>query len=118
MATWAAILILIFVYDLLHQMILDKVTIPAGFYIFITAFFINNDFLNLVIAGIIGGGFFLIQYLATNGRWIGGGDIRLGVLIGLMLGWPMVIFAIALAYIIGAVLAFYLLFSRKKKMRF
>ncbi|MFH0951648.1 MAG: prepilin peptidase [Patescibacteria group bacterium] len=113
---WTAILIVIFVYDLKHQLILDRVTIPAGFIIFITAFFLDANFVNLLLAGIIGGSFFLIQYLSTKGRWVGGGDIRLGVLMGLMLGWPKVLLAIAVAYIIGAFVGMILLLTKRKKM--
>lgn len=112
---WTAILIVIFVYDLLHQLILDRVTVPAGFLIFVTAFFTHRHFDNLIIGAAVGGGFFLIQYVFTNGRWIGGGDIRLGVLMGLMLGWPGVLFAIGLAYIVGAVIGTGLIAAKVKK---
>lgn len=113
---WTAVLIVIFVYDFLHQLILDRVTIPAGFGIFITAFFTHQHFDNLVIGALVGGGFFFLQYALTNGRWVGGGDIRLGVLMGLMLGWPGVLFAIGLAYMVGAIVGVTLIAIGKKKM--
>ncbi|MFC1662807.1 prepilin peptidase [Patescibacteria group bacterium] len=115
-STWTAILIVIFVYDLLHQLILDKVTIPAGLYVFITAYFLDHTFSNLLLAGIIGGGFFLLQFVLTNGRWVGGGDVRLGVIMGLMLGWPTILLAIGGAYIIGALIGTILIAAKKKKL--
>lgn len=115
-ALWTAILIVIFVYDLLHQLILDRVTIPAGFVIFISAYVTERTFDNLIIGALVGGGFFFLQYTLTSGRWVGGGDIRFGVLMGLMLGWPGVLFAIGLAYMVGALVGTVLVGLRKKKL--
>ncbi|PIY78426.1 MAG: prepilin peptidase, partial [Parcubacteria group bacterium CG_4_10_14_0_8_um_filter_35_7] len=61
-------------------------------------------FTNLFLGGIIVSGFFLLQFLVSRGKWIGGGDIRLGFLMGVMLGWPKAIVALFLAYIIGALI--------------
>ena len=70
---------------------------------------------NLLFSGIIGGSFFLLQFLISGGKWIGGGDIRLGLLIGLALGWPGVLVAIFLAYLIGSVVGLALIISGRKQ---
>ena len=44
-----------------------------------------------------------IIFLATNGRGIGGGDIKLMAVCGLLLGWKRIILAFALGCIIGSV---------------
>ena len=69
----------------------------------------------MLISGIIGGSFFLIQFLISRGKWIGGGDIRLGLLMGLALGWPMVLVAILLAYLIGSLVGIGLILYKKKQ---
>jgi prepilin signal peptidase PulO-like enzyme (type II secretory pathway) len=69
----------------------------------------------LLFSGIIGGSFFLIQYLISQGKWIGGGDIRLGLLMGLALGWPNILVAIILAYFLGSLVAIYLILAKKKQ---
>jgi len=101
----------IFVYDLRWYLILDKVSLTAVAVVFILNFFIGffskNTFVNLeniIISGIIGAGFFLAQFVVSRGRWIGGGDIRLGLLVGLALGWPFVVEAIFIAYLMGSVI--------------
>lgn len=109
------IMIIIFIYDLRWYMILDIVTIPACLIIFILNLFIGISWLNLLISGIIGGSFFLIQFLVSGGKWIGGGDIRLGLLIGLALGWPNVLLAVFLAYIIGSFVGVGLIVFGQKK---
>ena len=63
------------------------------------------------------GGFFLLQFLISRGKWIGGGDIRLGFLMGLMLGWPYALVALFMAYILGALIGTGLLATGKKKMQ-
>ncbi len=110
-----SVMIIIFIYDLRWYLILDKVTIPAGIAVLIFNLVLGFNLLNLLVSGIIGGSFFLIQFLVSKGKWVGGGDIRLGALMGLILGWPGVILAIFLAYIIGSVAAIGLLITGKKK---
>ena len=52
---------------------------------------------------------------ASKGRWIGGGDIRLGLLMGVALGWPQVILAIFMAYVIGSIVGLGLIAFGKKQ---
>jgi prepilin signal peptidase PulO-like enzyme (type II secretory pathway) len=59
--------------------------------------------------------FFLIQFLISKGKWIGGGDIRLGLLMGLVLGWPNIIVAILSAYFMGSIVGLGLIAAKKKK---
>ena len=112
---FVCILIVIFIYDLRWQLILDKITLPAMVIAFGLNIWLGISWQNLLLAGIIGGGFFLTQYLISRGRWIGGGDIRLGVLMGLMLGWPQIIVALMLAYISGAIVGIGLILGKKKQ---
>lgn len=109
-----SVMIIIFIYDLRWYLILDIITLPACAIVLALNLFIGMDWQNLLISGIIGAGFFLLQFIVSNGKWIGGGDIRLGLLIGLALGWPMVLVAIFLAYIIGSIAGIFLLALKKK----
>mgnify|MGYP003970039189 FL=1 len=111
------LLTFIFVYDLKYQYILDKITLPAiSILIVVNLIFSWMSPTNMLISIAVGGGFFLLQYVVSKGRWIGGGDIRLGVLMGVILGWPYVIVGIFLAYIIGLITVTPLLLARKKHM--
>lgn len=113
---FAGILIVIFVYDHRWGYILDRVSLPSIVIAFTVNILLGYDWSNLLGAALIGCGFFLIQYLLSHGKWIGGGDIRMGALMGFMLGWPNVIVALFLSYLIGAGSAMILLFTKKKKM--
>ncbi|MBI4812219.1 prepilin peptidase [Candidatus Falkowbacteria bacterium] len=138
-----AAMIVIFVYDLRWYLILDIVTLPSAAILLVLnltpvvlscpscfdwlswptsfqwlCFQCGNQFPNLwlyLISGIIGGSFFLLQFIISRGRWIGGGDIRLGLLIGLALGWPGVLMAIFLAYFMGSIVGLGLIAAGKKR---
>lgn len=107
-------LIVIFVYDLKHYLILDKVIIPAVVVALALNLLLGMAWQSLAIGVLVGGIFFLLQYLVSHGRWLGGGDIRLGVLMGVMLGWPGTAIAITLAYFIGSIFSLILLALKKK----
>lgn len=74
------------------------------------------SFTNLMLGAIIGGGFFWVQHHLSGGKWVGGGDIRLGVLIGFMLGWQGTLTTLFIAYVCGAFIGIILLATGKKKM--
>ena len=110
-------LIIIFVYDLKKYLILDRVTVPAIIIALIFAVLAKISLVNVLLAGLGAGGFFLLQFLVSKGKWIGGGDIRLGFLMGLMLGWPQIIAALFLAYTLGALVGVFLLATKKKHLQ-
>ncbi len=122
-----SVMIVVFVIDLRWYLILDTVVLPASVVIFILNLILyfnppyplyQGGFIswqNMLISGIIGGSFFLIQFLISKGKWIGGGDIRLGLLMGLALGWPNILAAIILAYFIGSIVGIGLILAGKKK---
>ena len=65
---------------------------------------------------LLGGGFFALQWLLSGGRWVGSGDMILGLSIGILLGsLPLTIIALAVAYIAGAAMAAILLFMKLKR---
>ncbi len=109
-----SVMIIIFVQDLRWYVILDKVTLPACLIVLLLNLFLGYSLWNLMISGIISGSFFLLQFVISGGKWIGGGDIRLGLLMGLALGWPQVLVALLLAYLIGSMVSLVLVMSGKK----
>ena len=115
-ATVTLLLIPIFLTDALFYLIPDAITIPAITIIFAYQFFRGSDLTNLGLAALIAGGFFLLQYLVSSGHWIGSGDIRLGILIGLALGVRGTMIALLFAYIGGAIFALILIGLRKKEL--
>jgi len=131
----ASVFIVIFVYDLKHYIIPDKVIYPA---IIITSIYklfeilkfshwdlignwkleIGNliTIFNPFIAAILASAFFLSIVLFTHGKGMGGGDVKLAFLMGLILGWPVILISLFLSFIIGSIIGIFLILIGKKKM--
>lgn len=117
-------LIIIFIYDLKRYIIPDKVVYPAiG-----TAFLYQLlktwgfGFLNLVgiwdlWLGVLPSFLFLAIILVSRGKWMGLGDFKLAILMGLFLGFPKILVALFLAFFIGAIIGMGLIALGKKEMR-
>jgi prepilin signal peptidase PulO-like enzyme (type II secretory pathway) len=74
------------------------------------------DLFSMMAGAAVAGGFFLAQYLLSRGKWIGAGDIFLGVMMGIWLGWPNTLAALLIAYVLGALGGLFLLVVRKRKL--
>lgn len=61
--------------------------------------------------------FFLWQFVLSRGRWIGGGDIWLGALLGVVFGWPEVVIIIAVSYALTAIVSFSTIIFFKKSYK-
>ena len=111
--------LILFLFDLKGSVLPDRVSVPWIFFLLMFAALMrwtNGDWIKMVEGAVVGGGFFGLQYLVSRGRWVGDGDIRLGVIMGLLLGWPMVLVGLLLAYVSGAIISLCLLAARKVKL--
>ena len=111
-------LVFIFLYDFKYQEIHDLsiwplVILVLDLYIFSSDFSIKN-ILNPLLAATVAGGFFGLQYLISKGKWIGAGDIGLGVLMGVVLDWPNILAALFIAYVLGGIVGVILLLLKKR----
>lgn len=118
-----SIMIVIFVYDLKYYLILDKVIYPSIVIVSLARIFggdINlwwRTALDAILAAAVGGGFFLLQYLVSKGKWIGGGDVKMGLLMGVILGLKGLLVALFFAYVIGAAVGVGLIAGHRKTMQ-
>ncbi|MBU0491077.1 MAG: prepilin peptidase [Chloroflexi bacterium] len=55
-----------------------------------------------LLGGALVGGFFLVGYWL---RWNGMGDVKLGLLVGLILGFPGLVYPLAFGFLVGGVAA-------------
>ncbi len=97
-AAWCVGLLLLLIllfYDLQWSILPNKVMYPlwAASAISFLLRFIQKPSLHTVLLGIaavaIGAGVFWLFYVASKGAWIGYGDVRLGLAIGLLVGTPL-----------------------------
>lgn len=117
-------LIVIFVYDLKHYIIPDKVIYPAILLSFIwyaasaifLDFYTGQEIMNIIYSAFGAAIFFLLIVLVSKGRWMGLGDVKLAFLMGLFLGSPGILTALFLAFFLGAIIGIGLLISGKKQL--
>lgn len=84
--------------------------IPVGINIFILALGlirIATDFTHwsdYAVGFLVVSGFLYLVHLVTRGRGIGGGDIKLMAVSGLLLGWKQILLAFVMGCIIGSII--------------
>ena len=111
-------LIVILVYDLKHYEIPDKVLFPAiGITIVFQAITNSSQILNYLLAIFIGAGFFFTIFLISKGKWMGFGDVKLAILMGLLLGYPNILSALFVAFFLGAIIGVILMLFKKKGLK-
>lgn len=88
-------LMALLVYDLKWYLLPDRIIIPlvviASIYAVISVANAPNPgraLLNTLFAVAVGGGIFYALFQLSEGKWIGGGDVKLGWLLGLVVGTP------------------------------
>jgi prepilin signal peptidase PulO-like enzyme (type II secretory pathway) len=109
------ILIVIAVYDFKHYLILDKIVLPAFILVVVYNLFIG-ELLSGLFGSLIISGFFLLQYVISSGRWIGFGDVKLGLFLGSLVGWKLSIILLMIGYFLGAIIGIGLIISGRKKL--
>lgn len=110
---FVAVLTIVFVYDLKYMLIPRSVTAWASVVAALAGVALGQRPAMLALGFIVGAGVFYLQYVLSKGRWIGGGDIHLGGLMGLMLSWPLVLVALFIAYVSGAAVGVAMLASKR-----
>jgi prepilin signal peptidase PulO-like enzyme (type II secretory pathway) len=78
---------------------------------------VDTDLSRNFLGGLLAGGFFYLMFTVSRGRWIGGGDVKLGFLLGFLVGWREVYSLLLMAYLLGSVPAIYLLLSKKATVK-
>jgi prepilin signal peptidase PulO-like enzyme (type II secretory pathway) len=118
-------LALIFWHDYDYMLIPDAVVYPA---IVVTFFYqiykyiqsplsivnLHSPLTGAIVAALGAALFFFLLIWISKGKWIGGGDVKLGFLAGLIVGWPKILFVFFFSYLIGSVVSLALIVLKKK----
>ena len=126
---YASLLIIIFVIDLERQLVLDRVVFPGMIIALVFSPFwpgimginaLPGEALGRSVSSLAGGGLGLaamaIPYILYR-RGMGFGDVKLGALVGLMCGYPLVFVAILTSWIAGGLVAGILLTFKIKGLK-
>lgn len=110
-------LIALFLFDLLYRTLPDEISLPGAGLALAGSLLLGLDFWSLLWGAILGTGFFAMQYFISRGRWVGDGDIRLGLLAGVSLGLSRLVVALVLAYVAGALISIGLLLGKRATLK-
>lgn len=120
----ACFLIIIFVYDLKHYIIPDKIVFPAigvvllyNLFLLFTGDYSLSRFFNMIYAGFFPALFFFTIFLISQGKWLGFGDVKLVFLMGLFLGYPQILVGLFLGVLFGGIIGLGLVIFAKKKLK-
>lgn len=128
-----SILLVIFVYDLKHYLIPDAAIYSGVILVLIWRFFellqpvflgpeefdwrifatLLNPLLSATAPAIL---FWLIVFFSKE-KWLGKGDIGLVFLVGLILGWPKILPALFISFVLGAIIGVWLIVLKKKTLK-
>ncbi|MDO8573975.1 MAG: prepilin peptidase [Candidatus Daviesbacteria bacterium] len=104
-----------YLYYYLSQSVLGRLLLPPhSDYFQRHALVIAEPLIYGVLMGLAIGGFFFCLIVLTKGKGMGGGDVKLGAFMGLMLGFPLSLLALILSFITGAVFSVGLIIAGKK----
>lgn len=115
-ALLSVFLVYIFMFDALASVIPDKLSIPAIIVALLCNLILGLPALHILFGALLIAAFFAFQTLASAGKWVGGGDVRVGFFMGALLGPWLGVATLVLSYILGAVVGLHLLFFRRAKM--
>lgn len=105
-------LIALAVYDIRWMLLPNKIIFPL--FLITTVFVVSKivdqgslkPLLSAIVAALIGGGLFYVLFQISDGSWIGGGDVKLGFLLGSLLSGPVAsILMLFIASLLGSILA-------------
>ena len=123
-----SVLITVFVIDLEHYLILDKIVFPATLVVvflnialdyFNSSSFvdINSFTLGGVLSALLGASIFFSLWFFSKGKWMGFGDVKFMLFLGMALGFPDFFVSLFLAFVLGGIVGIMLIVSGKKAMQ-
>lgn len=127
---FAAIFVMtaVFMIDLEHFLILDSVLWPSALVFLALNLILDimsgrnpgglNSLTVLAVLSALAAAlpFYLIWHF-SKGKWMGFGDVKLALLLGVMLGWPLVFVSLFLGIILGGICGIFLLIFGNKTLK-
>jgi leader peptidase (prepilin peptidase)/N-methyltransferase len=112
-----SILIVVFVYDIQKQLIAEELVWTALVISIFSWYFGHFSILSMVLGGLICGGVPALLVVVSREKWMGSGDIKLGLLVGFLVGYPRAMFLIFLAFVLGAIIGLVYMAVKKKGLK-
>lgn len=109
-------LLTLFILDYSWYIVPDVVSLPLIALGVVSNVALGVSVRSLVTGMALGGSLYFALWFFSRGKWVGSGDIRLGLVLGAMLGFPGTLAALEVAYLVGGVVAVALLATHRKQL--
>lgn len=111
-------LVMLFFFDFRHQLLPDELVVPvAGLAVLRIGFFGVPEPVSAGIGALLLVLLFGTIHAGSRGTWMGFGDVGLGAVLGLILGWPSTLFVLVFAVWVGALVGLMLMFAKRAGMQ-
>lgn len=111
--TLVVLLIFSTVFDLKYMILPDFSTVVLIIIAFLGVVFDEKNIIPYLLSALGASVFLLILNLITKGNGMGLGDVKLAIFMGLFLGYPKIIIAFYVAFIVGAIFGLVLMIFKK-----
>ncbi len=98
------VFVLLSVYDGLYKEVPDEISLPTILISFFAVWILGIHSIENILTGLLVPVlFFGSLFIFSRGRWLGGGDVRIGAMMGILLGWPYVLIGLFIGYVFGSI---------------
>lgn len=122
-----SLMLIIFMVDLEHYIILDSVLIFGALAVcainIVLAsqvgpwWLVRGEFVSGIMAAVLSALPFFVLWFLSGGQWMGFGDVKLALLLGLIFGWPLAAVCLFLGIVLGGVVSAGLLLNKAKTLK-
>lgn len=107
------LMVFLVIFDYKYMILPDFAVIILIVLALLNLVFYQDNLINHLISSVLATGFLVFLNLITRGKGMGWGDIKLAVFMGLWLGYPKIVIAMYLAFIIGALISLMLIIKKR-----
>jgi len=119
---FACAMIVLFVIDLQHRILPNRITIPGIVAGFLFSLFAEPGWISSLLGIALGGGLLLAvseaYYRVRHEEGLGMGDVKMLAMIGAFLGWKAVLLTLLLASFLGSLVGVAILIVRKESLKY
>ncbi len=113
-----SLLLVVFVYDLKHELIVEELVWTSLAIVLVGAWYFGGfGVMDMLLGGLICGGIPAILVFVSKEKWMGAGDIKLGFVLGALVGYPQAIFLLFTSFVLGSIAGVILMSIKKKGLK-
>lgn len=111
------LLMVIAVYDIKTQFVPDSLVWIVLIISLLGGYIGGFGLSSMVLGALVGGGLLAFLVVVSKEKWMGAGDIKIGIILGLLNGFGRSIVALFLSFLLGSIVGLIYIYVTKKTMK-